>query len=113
MSTGPVTVAPFRGDVIFSVTFLAACACAAGGSNAAAHNASTTAGIDVFTLVTSCLQSLPLDASQVARYTELPWRRLANDTPFNTRTIAPKTISKTPGTRESWGSGRGGATLAG
>jgi hypothetical protein len=56
-------VSPFWGEVIFTVTFLAAWACAAGGSNAAAHNASTTTGIDVLTLVISCLQSLPLDAT--------------------------------------------------
>src|SRR6266545_2888480 len=56
MSTGPVTVAPFRGDVIFTVTVFAAWASAAGGSKAIVHNASTTAAIDVLTLVTSCWQ---------------------------------------------------------
>src|SRR6266511_847074 len=56
MSTGPVTVAPFRGDVMLTVTVFAAWASAAGGSKATVHNASTTAAIDVLTLVTSCWQ---------------------------------------------------------
>src|SRR6266542_1712548 len=56
MSTGPVTVAPFRGDVMLTVTVFAAWASAAGGSKAAVHNASTTAGIEVLTLVASYWQ---------------------------------------------------------